>query len=360
VKKDTKRFPLIVLVALAALLSVGVGTGASWFWWVNAIAPTRSQPNPVTLQVPEGSVAEDIGQQLQAAGLIRSMAAWKLWTKVAIARNPAGSFKTGTYELSAQASLPELARSIWTGQVKETRFTIPEGWSMKEMGAYFEQQGWFSAKAFLKATQQVPRDRFPWLPSDAPFLEGYLFPDTYQVPLEMRSPEAVISTMLKRFERQALPLYEQRKNLPDLSLKDWVTLSSVVEKEAVVPEERPVISGVFWNRLHQGITLGSDPTVEYGLGVKQTPDQPLTLAQVKTPSAYNTYINAGLPPTPIASPGFASLKAVLNPKQTDYLYFVARYDGTHVFSKTLADHEQAQSTIRDQQDAKRSSDSGQT
>lgn len=351
-KKDTKRVPRIVLVTLAALLSVGVGAGASWIWWLNTISPTRSHANPVVLEVPEGSAAESVGQQLQSAGLIRSMTAWKLWTKVALARNPTGSFKTGTYELSAQASLPELAQSIWTGQVKETQFTIPEGWSMKEMGAYFEQQGWFSAKAFLQAAQQVPRDRFPWLP-DAPFLEGYLFPDTYQVPLEMRSPDVVIATMLKRFESQALPLYEQRKNLPDLSLKDWVTLSSIVEKEAVVPQERSLIAAVFWNRLRQDITLGSDPTVEYGLGVKQTPDQPLTLVQVRMPTAYNTYINAGLPPTPIASPGSASLKAVLEPEKTDYLYFVARYDGTHVFSKTLADHEQAQATIRDQQDAKR-------
>jgi UPF0755 protein len=354
VKKNIKRVPRIVLGALAAFLSIGVGAGASWLWWLSQTAPTRSQANPVVLQVPQGSVAEDVGRQLQSAGLIRSMAAWKLWTKVALARNPSGSFKTGTYELSAQESLPEIAQSIWTGQVKETSFTIPEGWSMKEMGAYFEQQGWFSAQNFLKSAQQVPRDRFPWLPENTPFLEGYLFPDTYQVPLDQRSPAAVIATMLKRFESQALPLYEQRKDLPDLSLKDWVTLSSIVEKEAVVPQERPLIAAVFWNRLHQNITLGSDPTVEYGLGVKQTQDQPLTLVQVKMPTAYNTYINAGLPPTPIASPGFASLKAVLTPEQTDFLYFVARYDGTHVFSKTLADHEHAQTTIRDQQDAKRS------
>ena len=358
-KKDIKRVPRIILGTFAALLSAGVGVGAGWLWWLNASAPTRRQANPVVLQVPEGSVAEDVGRQLESAGLIRSMAAWKLWTKVALARNPTGSFKTGTYELSAQASLPELAQSIWTGQVKETSFTIPEGWSLKDMGFYFEKQGWFSSQDFLKAAQQVPRDRFPWLPANTPFLEGYLFPDTYQVPLEMRSPNAVITTMLKRFESQALPLYQQRKNLPNLSLKDWVTLSSIVEKEAVVPQERPLIAAVFWNRLHQNITLGSDPTVEYGLGVKQTPDQPLTLVQVKMPTAYNTYINAGLPPTPIASPGFASLKAVLTPEQTDFLYFVARYDGTHVFSKTLADHEHAQTTIRDRQDAKRA-ESGKT
>lgn len=351
--KKTTRASRIVLGSAASLLCVGIGAGAGWFWWLNAIAAPGTQTAPVIIQVPEGSAAESVGQQLKSAGLIRSMAAWKLWTRLAIAKDPAGSFKTGTYELSPQASLPELAQSIWAGQVKETSFTIPEGWSMQEMGAYFEQQGWFSAADFLKATQQIPSDRFPWLPKDAPFLEGYLFPDTYQVPLEMRSPDAVITTMLRRFEQQALPLY-QRRQKTDLSLRDWVTLSSIVEKEAVVPQERGLISGVFWNRLRIGMTLGSDPTVEYGLGVKQTPDQPLTLTQVRTPSAYNTYMNAGLPPTPIASPGLASLKAVLNPEQTDYLYFVARYDGTHVFSKTLADHERAQIIIRDQQDSKRS------
>jgi UPF0755 protein len=353
VKNYTKRIPRIVLAAFAASLTLVVGAGVGWLWWLKAIAPTRVQPSAVILQVSEGSAAETVGEKLLAARLIRSMAAWKLWTKTATVRNPSGSFKTGTYELSSEATLPELAQTIWTGQVKETSFTIPEGWSIQEMAQYFEQQGWFSAQDFLKATQKIPRDRFPWLPQ-TPFLEGYLFPDTYQVPLETRSPNAVVDVMLKRFESQALPLYQQRQNLSTLSLKDWVTLSSVVEKEAVVPQERPRIAGVFWNRLQQGITLGSDPTVEYGLGIRQTPDRPLTLLQVKMPSPYNTYINAGLPPTPIASPGLASLKAVLTPEPTDYLYFVARYDGTHVFSKTLADHERAQGEIRTQQDAKQS------
>lgn len=351
-KNDTKRFPRIALAVLAALIALAAGAGASWLWWTKAISPTRAQPGAVMLQVPEGAAAETVGQQLLSAGLIHSMTAWKLWTKAALTRNPAGSFKTGTYELSAEATLPELAQTIWTGQVKQASFTIPEGWSIREMATYFEQQGWFSAQDFLAATQQIPRERFSWVPQTST-LEGYLFPDTYQVPLETRSPAAVIDVMLKRFENQALPLYQQRQGLSELSLKDWVTLSSIVEKEAVVPQERPRIAGVFWNRLHQGITLGSDPTVEYGLGIRQTPDQPLTLIQVKMPSPYNTYINPGLPPTPIASPGLASLKSVLAPEQTDFLYFVARYDGTHVFSKTLTDHERAQNVIRNQQDAKR-------
>jgi UPF0755 protein len=122
-------------------------------------------------------------------------------------------------------------------------------------------------------------------------------------------------------------------------------LASIVEREAAVPEERALIAGVFLNRLKKGMPLGADPTVEYALNIQQTPDRRLTLAEVRTPSPYNTYLTPGLPPGPIASPGLASLKAVLEPEETDYLYFVARYDGTHVFSKTLAEHEAAQRQI---------------
>jgi UPF0755 protein len=353
VKQTIKRIPRILLGASAAVLTLGISAGLGSLWWANAIAPTRSGSSVVTVQVPEGASADSIGQQLHQAGLIHSVMAWKLWARLAAIKQGPGSFQTGTYELSPQSSMDELAKTIWTGKVKQATFTIPEGWSLKEMGAYFEKEGWFSADAFLKATQEVPRDRFPWLPADVPIVEGFLFPDTYQVPVEGRTPQAVLTTMLKHFETQALPLYQKRQGLSDLSLKDWVTLSSIVEKEAVIAKERPLIAGVFWNRLHIGMTLGSDPTVEYGLGIRQTEDKPLTLAQVHQPSPYNTYINAGLPPTPIASPGFASLKAVLEPEQTESLYFVARYDGTHVFSKSLGDHERAQGTIRDKQDAKR-------
>ena len=124
-----------------------------------------------------------------------------------------------------------------------------------------------------------------------------------------------------------------------------------VVAEAVIPDERSEIAAVFNRRLAEAIPLGADPTVEYGLGVTQTPERPLTLAQVNTPSPYNTYINVGLPPTPIANPGLPSLEASLAPPPTEYLYFVARYDGTHVFSRTLAEHEAAQARIRDAIDA---------
>jgi UPF0755 protein len=149
----------------------------------------------------------------------------------------------------------------------------------------------------------------------------------------------------------ALPLYQQGRNQTKLSLNQWVILASIVEKEAVLPAERPRIAGVFTQRLRRGMKLETDPTVEYGLGIRQTADRPLTFAQVKTASPYNTYLNPGLPPTPIASPGVASLKAALYPENTEYLFFVARYDGSHVFSKTVQQHEAAKVAIRKQRQA---------
>jgi UPF0755 protein len=190
----------------------------------------------------------------------------------------------------------------------------------------------------------VPRDRYPWLPEGIPHLEGFLFPDTYQLPAEGVTPEAAVDIMLRRFEAIALPLYQQAST--DYSVLEWATLASIIEKESVVPEERGVIAGVFTNRLEQNIPLGADPTVEYGLGITQTKEQPLTWAQVAIPSPYNTYINPGLTPTPIASAGLASLEAALAPEPTEYLFFVARYDGTHVFSRTLTEHEAARDAIR--------------
>jgi UPF0755 protein len=209
------------------------------------------------------------------------------------------------------------------------------------MAEYFEKREFFTAEEFIEATKNIPYSDYPWLPPDLPHLEGFLFPDTYKIIADNLTPEAVVDQMLAHFEEVALPVYEKGKTATDLDLKEWVTLASIVEKEAVVSSERGIIAGVFNNRLERGMLLGADPTVEYGLGIRQTKDKPLTYAQVETPSPYNTYLNVGLPPTAIGSPGKASLKASLYPEETEYLYFMARYDGTHIFSRTLAEHNAA-------------------
>ncbi|MGI0493934.1 endolytic transglycosylase MltG [Alkalinema pantanalense CENA528] len=343
-------------IGLSILMLVGLGGWRSKVWWQTSIAPVMERKTPsksFIFAVPPGSSAQEIGQNLQKAGLIRSQRAWQIWTRLQQLQGQSGGFQAGTYELSPTESMEAIALKIWTGDVIKNKFTIPEGWSLRQMAEYFEQRGFFKAEAFLQAAQQIPSQQYPWLPPNLPFVEGFLFPDTYEVAGTTLTPEQAIRQMLDRFEQTALPIYQsqQAANPLQLSLLQWVTLASIVEKEAVVPSERRLIAGVFTNRLKQGITLGSDPTVEYGLGIRQTKEQPLTLAQVRTPSPYNTYIMPGLPPTPIASPGLASLKATLEPEQTNYLYFVARYDGTHVFSQTLAEHESAQTQIRDRVEA---------
>ncbi|WOD41833.1 endolytic transglycosylase MltG [Nodosilinea sp. E11] len=336
-------------LGLLVPLATGVAAWQGWAWWSWANQPVSegtadTAAQTVQIQIPPGTPGQQIGQDLEAAGLIRSSLAWKLWSRWQAQQNPDGGFQAGTYAINPTDSMTAIAAMIRSGQVVQTSFTIPEGWNRRQMAAYFEQAGFFSAEAFLAATEQIPRDRYPWLPDTIPHLEGFLFPDTYQLPAEGVTAEAAVDAMLRRFETVALPVYQQATT--DFSLLEWATLASIVEKESVVPSERGLIAGVFTNRLEQNIPLGADPTVEYGLGITQTKEQPLTWTQVGTPSPYNTYINPGLTPTPIASAGLASLEATLDPAPTDYLFFVARYDGTHVFSRTLAEHEAARDAIR--------------
>lgn len=349
------------LLVLPAVLAVCGWQGWAWWSWASA-PPAEASPAPssdanqkIQIEIPEGSTAQQIGQDLQSAGLIRSRTAWDFWTRLQTLQNREGSFQAGVYELSPTEPMAVIANRIWQGEVMQRSFTIPEGWSIQQMAEYFAGQGYFSSEAFVAATKQIPRDRFPWLPEGIPHLEGFLYPDTYQFAGEL-TPELVIDQMLSQFEAIALPVYEQAKATSPYSLLEWTTLASIVEKEAVIGSERPQIASVFARRLREGMPLGADPTVEYALGIRQTPDQPLTWAQVETPSPYNTYQNPGLPPTPISSPGVASLEASLNPANTEYLYFVARYDGTHVFSKTLAEHEAAQTAIHDGRESQKPSD----
>ncbi|MFM7528077.1 MAG: endolytic transglycosylase MltG [Nodosilinea sp.] len=343
------------LLGLLISLATGFSVWQSWAWWSWATGPvfkaSTSLPDQVhtdkvvQLEIPAGTAAQQIGEDLKAAGLINSSFAWKLWSRWQARRSPEGGFQAGTYALAPTSSMVDIANTIWNGKVVQTSFTVPEGWNRRQMAGYFQSKGFFPAADFIAMTEQIPRAKYPWLPQGIPHLEGFLFPDTYQLPAAGITAEGVRDMMLSQFESIALPLYQQGKT--NLSLLDWVTLSSIVEKEAVVPEERGVIAGVFTNRLKQNMPLGADPTVEYGLGITQTPEKPLTWAQVGTPSPYNTYINPGLPPTPIASPSRASLLATLVPASTDYLFFVARYDGTHVFSRTLQEHEAAKVSIRE-------------
>ncbi len=353
--KTAKRFGnwLYAWLLLPAALVVGGWQGWAWWSWVSApvmAASATSQPPEIEIEVSPGTGSQQIGNDLQAAGVIRSSTAWRIWYQILRLQDKQGEFKSGTYTISPTEPLPAIAKKIWQGSVAQTSYTIPEGWSRKQMAEYFEAQGFFPASEFMQASSQIPRDKFPWLPEGLPHLEGFLYPDTYQLAKDGVTAEKIVEQMLGQFQTLAIPIYEAKKGQIQLSFNDWVKLSSIVEKEAVIPPERPIIAGIFIERLRRGMNLETDPTVEYGLGIRQTADQPLTLTQVKTPNPYNTYMNPGLPPTAIASPGIASLKATLDPQKTDYLFFVARYDGSHVFSKTYEEHDNAATAIRQQRD----------
>ncbi len=340
---QSQRWGRRLLQSLIFLLALAVGFGY-WQWktWLQPVGGSE----PIQVVIEQGSSNRLIGQKLYQAGVIRSNLAWGLWSRT-FGRD--WVFQAGTYALDPNQDMVAVARQLRQGNVLQRRLTIPEGWRIEQMAAALAQRNWFAADTFIAMAQVIPP--LDWLPSDLNSLEGYLFPDTYLFPVEQvegslpdhEKAQTVVNAMLQRFVSVALPLF--RQHTTPLSLHEWVTLASIVEREAVVPEERALIAGVFLNRLRQGIPLGADPTVEYALNIRQTPDRRLTYAEVRTPSPYNTYLNPGLPPGPIASPGLASLEAVLKPEQTDFLYFVARYDGTHVFSKTLAEHEAAQLQI---------------
>lgn len=330
----------------------GAWGGSLWWLWASA-APTNSVvSSPIRLIIPEGTPMQVIGQELESTGVIRSSLALRLWLQwLAVKDGDTRPLRAGTYDFTLNQPLSEVVTQMQESKPVEVRFTIPEGWSIAQMADYFEQKGYFSAKDFIAATGKSGLSRKAWLPTDIPNLEGFLFPDTYQLPPAEITPERVVDLMLNRFEEVALPLYkthQQTNPKPTLSLAEWVTLASIVEKEAVITKERKLIAGVFLQRLKRNMRLESDPTVEYGLKIKQTKEKPLTLLQVKTPSPYNTYLNAGLPPGAIASPGRSSLEAVLDPDATEYLFFVARYDGSHIFSRTLEEHNKAVKQIDNQ------------
>ncbi|MFP4254484.1 MAG: endolytic transglycosylase MltG [Halothece sp.] len=319
--------------------------GGTWYWWKSAIAPVdSSEEELITVDISQGTSAQRVGEILEEEGLIRSTLAWRIWLLSLRLQDQSEELKAGSYQLSASDSLPEMGKQVIEGKTLTTRFTIPEGWTQRQMAERFEELGYFSAEEFLTAVENFDRDQFPWLPDDLPHLEGFLYPDTYEISRDRATPDFIIELMLNRFAQVALPIYENQDS--PYSLLEWVTLASIVEKETVVEEERSRIAAVFAKRLEEGMRLAADPTVEYGLNIRQTTEETLTLEQVNTPSPYNTYLNAGLPPTPIASPGKPALEDSLNPPETEYLFFVARYDGTHVFSKTFEEHQEAQRRIQ--------------
>ena len=258
-----------------------------------------------------------------------------LWVKVAMnLKKKTFLIKRGKYNLHPEMSCWEILEYLDAGQVEQTSLTLCEGLEKWECASVLGKTNWGTTEEFseLINSPRLIRDIDP----SAEDLEGYLFPETYSFEAET-TPEKIIETLVGQFRFEILPHLPRAKEI-GLTLRQWVTLASMVEKETAVPEERARIAGVFMNRRRKGIPFQCDPTIVYGLKKEGKYRGKIYRSDLKFQSPYNTYIVQSLPPGPIASPGWDSLMAVLNYEIHDYYFFVSKNDGTHYFSKTLGEH----------------------
>jgi UPF0755 protein len=281
--------------------------------------------------IREGLTLNEVARELEKRRLVRHRSIFVLWAEW---KGYGTRIKAGEYRLSAAMSPVGIMEKLTRGEVITYPVTIPEGYTLAQIAAALGEKGLVGEKHFLSlCTDKKMIARFG---IQGTSLEGYLYPDTYQFARGI-SPLSVTETMVHRFRQMVKPL-EGRDKEVGMTMRDVVILASIVEKETGKAEERPLIASVFLNRLKKGMRLESDPTVIYGI---KDFNGNLTRKDLSTPTPYNTYVIRGLPPGPIANPGLASIRAVLYPAETDYLYFVSKNDGSHYFSKTLREHNRA-------------------
>lgn len=329
--------PRLVYLPVAMLSALVIG--AAVLWRLNR--PTGAPETQVVIY--PGSGVLHIARTLHAHGLIRRPF---VFLSAAEAYGLGRKLQAGPFALDGRMSTVAILKTLARGAPLARRVTVPEGLARGPVAALVARCTGLDSAAFMYASQDSALcervRRLGGLSEPPPHLEGYLFPDTYE--LSWRSDTAsLVGRMLDRFEAVFADSLRDEANRQGFSVHQMVTLASIIEKEAKLSRERPWISAVFRTRLELGMPLQADPTVQYALGAYT---KRLTEADLTVDSPYNTYVYTGLPPGPIASPGLQSLQAALYPEDVPYLYFVARGDGSHVFSTTLKDHLAAKREVR--------------
>jgi UPF0755 protein len=311
------------------------------YWFLFKPPSETSLTKPIIIK--KGMPIKKISMMLEQEGIIRNR---HFFTGMATLLGGKAGIKAGEYEFKTGMSAWEVLNTLVKGQVKHHLVTIPEGYTLSQIAQYFGDLDIVNKEAFLqKATSPVfiaslglsesPLNQYSERTLST--LEGYLFPDTYNLVKEM-PPEEVINMMVRQFKKVFGPELEGMASQPAISQRDAVILASIIEKETPLSEERSLISAVFHNRLKKKIPLQSDPTVIYGI---KNFNGNLTKEDLLRPTPYNTYLRCGLPPTPICNPGKESILAALHPAPVPYLYFVSKNDGSHHFSSNIEDHNQA-------------------
>jgi UPF0755 protein len=326
-----KRWRLVA--AVSATVGVAALGGALWGLARALQTPFRGYEEAARfVAVPPGAAVAAIGTLLEANGIVRDR---RLFRVAVWWRGAERVLQAGEYRFDRPLTPFEVVDKLVRGEVFLQPITFPEGLTIREMARLYEQAGFGPAPAFLEASRRV--DLIAAVDPAATDLEGYLFPDTYALP-RRASADLVAQRMVRRFLEVFDQPLRQAAAERGLSVREAVTLASLVEKETARPEERPLVAAVFLNRLRRGMLLQCDPTVIYALTKAGKYDGNLRRGDLAFDSPYNTYRYAGLPPGPIAAPGRAALEAAVRPAPVDYLYFVSRNDGSHVFARTLAEH----------------------
>jgi peptidoglycan lytic transglycosylase G len=327
-RSRVRRFLLFVTIAVAlAVLVAGVLAG---YWY---FGPYRGFRTEAFVDIEHGMSSREIARELAHRGIIRSS-----WAFAAIrALHPRATLQAGEYRFGSAQTPSQVFDKIRRGEIFYQDFTVPEGSNIFDIASLLEQSGMVGSNEFLKAAAnpQSIRDLDPV----APTLEGYLFPSTYRL-THKTTGKQLCGTMTREFRKQWTLLGGHSAVSETHKI---VTLASLVEKETGLAQERPLVAAVFTNRLRLSMPLQCDPTTVYAALLDKKYRGVIHKSDLSSKNSYNTYTHEGLPPGPIANPGIASLKAALHPAQADYLYFVAKADGSgsHQFSAQLLEHEKA-------------------
>lgn len=301
-----------------------------------ANAPLNKKATEQTeIIIPAGTGAKQIAKLMREKGLIRSEWGFLMQEYLLGAK---GKLKAGIYRFSQSESGAKIIARLKAGDIlpQDNKITLPEGLTLKEIAVKLDEAGIVSATDFtFDARVEKYRSKFEFL-TDVPngTLEGYLFPDTYKF-FKNTSSDEVISRMLERFDEQFKIASKETSGLGAHKLHEIVTMASIIEREVRTPEDRRIVSGILWSRIEHGVALAADATIRYALN---NWSKPLTIADLKINSPYNSRTNAGLPPGPIGNPGLDTLKASMDPTETDYFYYLSAKDGKTIFSKTLEEH----------------------
>jgi UPF0755 protein len=317
---------------LLFLLFVAVGAAGAWFY-IGVSRPYKGYGSEEQfVEIAPGSGSISIARHLVDAGVVRDVTSFRiaLWLS-----GKGRHLQAGEYRFDRPVSARDVAGKIARGEIYVIPITFPEGLTIKQMAGEYAAKQFGSASDFARAADNAALIRA--LDPEARTLEGYLFPDTYKLPRKTTAAQ-LVARMVTDFQKAVTPPLLDAIAAHGMTIHQWVTLASIVERETGNPGERPLVAAVYVNRLKRGMILQCDPTVIYALDRAGLYDGNLTRANLLFDSPYNTYRYPGLPPSPIASPGRASLEAAANPADVPYLYFVAKGDGTHAFAATLEEH----------------------